>query len=42
MRSAGSSLLVELEPGLFIRPLGLSNLEVGIIRKGACTRTTYT
>jgi hypothetical protein len=32
MRSAGLSLLVELEPGLFIRPLGLSNLEVGIIR----------
>ena len=34
MRLAGPSLLVELEPGLFIRPLGLSAVEVGIIRSG--------
>ena len=34
MRLVGPSLLVELEPGLFIRPLGLSAVEVGIIRKG--------
>jgi FkbM family methyltransferase len=34
MRLLGPSLLIELEPGLFIRPLGLSTVEVGIIRKG--------
>ena len=34
MRLVGPSLLVELEPGLFIRPLGLSAVEVGIIRRG--------
>jgi FkbM family methyltransferase len=34
MRLFGPSLLVELEPGLFIRPLGLSAVEVGIIRRG--------
>ncbi len=34
MRLFGPSLLVELEPGLFIRPLGLSAVEVGIIRPG--------
>jgi hypothetical protein len=34
MRLAGSSLLVESEPRRFIRPLGLSTVEVGIIRKG--------
>ena len=34
MRLVGPSLLVELEPDLFMRPLGLSNVEVGIIRQG--------
>jgi FkbM family methyltransferase len=34
MRIFGPSLLVELEPRLFIRPLGLSAVEVGIIRRG--------
>ena len=34
VRLFGRSLLVELEPGLFIRPLGLSAVEVGIIRAG--------
>jgi FkbM family methyltransferase len=34
MRFFGPSLLVELEPGLFMRPLGLSAVEVGIIRRG--------
>ena len=34
MRLVGPSLLIELEPGLFIRPLGLSAVEVGIIRSG--------
>ena len=34
MRLLGPSLLIELEPGLFIRPLGLSTVEVAIIRRG--------
>ena len=34
MRLVGPFLLVELEPGLFIRPLGLSIVEVEIIRRG--------
>ncbi len=34
MRLAGRSLLIELEPGLFIRPLGLSTLEREIILTG--------
>ncbi len=34
MRLVGPFLLVELEPALFIRPLGLSIVEVEIIRRG--------
>jgi FkbM family methyltransferase len=34
MRLLGPSLLIELEPGLFIRPSGLSAVEVAIIRRG--------
>jgi len=34
MRLFGPSLLIELEPGLFIRPMGLSFVEVEIIRRG--------
>ncbi len=34
MRLVGRSLLIELEPGLFIRPLGLSTLEREIILTG--------
>ncbi|MBV8311754.1 MAG: hypothetical protein JO344_15330, partial [Planctomycetaceae bacterium] len=34
MRLVGPSLLVELEPFLFMRPLGLSFVEVEIIRRG--------
>jgi FkbM family methyltransferase len=34
MRLVGPSLLVELEPGLYIRPLGLSALERELVRTG--------
>jgi FkbM family methyltransferase len=40
MRFFGPSLLAELEPGLFIRPIGLSAVDVGIIRRGMFERET--